>query len=104
MDGALRMDANRYPVERHLVEVVRLDYLEALVHQRRRVDRDFRAHRPSRMVQRLLDGDLVQVELGVGPERPAAGGDDKSADVRALLAPKALPDGAVLGVDWPDPH
>ena len=35
-------------------QVMRLDQFEALVHQRRGIDRDLRAHRPVRMLERLL--------------------------------------------------
>src|SRR5665213_514708 len=73
-----------------------------LVHERRGVDGDLRAHRPSGVIQRLLDGDLVQVEVRVRPERPSARGEDQAADTVAALAPQALPDDAVLGVDRPD--
>ena len=41
-------------------EVVGLDQLEALVHQRRRVDRDLAAHRPGRVRERLLDRDVAR--------------------------------------------
>ena len=55
------------------------------------------------MVERLLDGHPVEVQVGVRPERPAGGRDDEPPHAFGLLAPKALPDRAVLGVHWPDP-
>ena len=96
------MDAHRDRVQRDAEQVMRLDELEALVHQGRGVDRDLGTHRPFRMVERLFDRDLVQVQLRVGPERTAARGDDQPAHVLALLAPEALPDRAVLRIDGTD--
>jgi len=55
------------------------------------------------MVQRLLQRHLVEVEVGVSPERPAARRENQAAHAVAALAPEALPDRAVLGVDGPDP-
>ena len=49
---------------------VRLDDLEPLVHQRRRVDRDLAAHPPRRMLQRVLGGhvrELADVRPRNGP-------------------------------------
>ena len=82
--------------------MMRLDELQAFVHQRRGVDGDLGAHRPPRVVERLLHRHLVQVQLRGRPERTAAGGEDQPPHVRALLAPKTLPDGAVLRIDGPD--
>ena len=48
------MDDDVDPLGRQLEQMVRLDQLEALVHHRRRVDRNLRAHIPSRMSDRLL--------------------------------------------------
>src|SRR5437879_5654019 len=102
VDDALGMDADRDRVQGQAEKVVRLDDLEALVHQGRRVDGDLWAHRPTGMVQRLLHGHVVEVELRTRPEGASARGDDETAHVRALLAPQALPDRAVLGVDGAD--
>ena len=63
-------------VGRQAEQMMRLDQLEPLVHQRRRIDRDLRAHRPVGMRDRLRRrgrGDL----LGrAGAERAAARGQD----------------------------
>ena len=42
-------------------QLVGLDHLEALVHQRRRVDRDLRPHGPGRVRERVGDGDVGQL-------------------------------------------
>src|SRR5207247_5473804 len=84
VDDALRMDAHGDPVERDAVEVMCLDHLEALVHQRGRVDGHLGAHRPAGMVQGLLYGHLVEVQVGMRPERAAAGGDDQASYVSEL--------------------
>ena len=45
---------------------VRLDHLEALVHQRRRVDGDLAAHPPGRMAERVVGGDAGQRARAAG--------------------------------------
>src|SRR5438270_2936586 len=95
------MDDDADGFQRDPEQVMGLDHLQALVHQGRRVDRDLGPHRPPRVVERLLHRHLVQVEVGMRPERAAARRDDQAPDVLALLAPQALPDGAVLTVDRP---
>ncbi len=51
VDDRLRVHDDVDPVVRRAEEVVGLDHLEALVHQRRRVDRDLAAHRPRRVLR-----------------------------------------------------
>ena len=48
-------------------QLVGLDHLEALVHQRRRVDGDLRAHRPGRVRQRVVDRDRGRARPRVRP-------------------------------------
>ena len=60
VDDRLRVHDDVDAVVRRAEQVVRLDHLEALVHQRRRVDRDLAAHRPGRVAQRLLDRDVLE--------------------------------------------
>ena len=57
MDDGRRMHDDLDPLVVEPEEVVRLDQLEALVRERRRVDRDLRPHRPRRMREGLLHGD-----------------------------------------------
>ena len=78
---------------------VRLDHLEALVHQRRRVDGDLAAHPPGRMAERGVDGDAGQRLGGQVPERPARRGQDQPAHLRRIAPVQALVDGVVLAVD-----
>ena len=83
-------------------EQVRLDHLEPLVDQGRGVDRDDRSHRPGRVGERLLGGD-VGSSLGVpAAERAAAGGEHQPADLVGAAAAQALGQRAVLGVDRDD--
>ena len=84
---------------RDVEEQVRLDQLQALVDQRRRVDRDDRAHVPGRVGQRLLDGDVGELVGGAAAERAAAGGEDQPGDLVAGAAAQALGQRRVLGVD-----
>ncbi len=53
VDQRLRVDDDLDPLVGDAEEVVRLDHLEALVHQRRRVDRDPAAHLPGRVGERV---------------------------------------------------
>ena len=78
---------------------MRLDHLEALVHQRRRVDRDARAHAPGRMPQRLLGRHVREVGERSAAERPAAGRHDQRLDRVDVLGRQQLLQRRVLGVD-----
>ena len=77
-------------------EEVRLDHLEALVRERRRVDRDLRAHRPGRMRERLLGRDVGELVARAAAERAAARGQD---DALRLAELRALEERRVLAVD-----
>ena len=57
VDDAGRVDDHVDARVGHVEQEVRLDDLQPLVHHRRRVDRDLRAHRPGGVTQRLRDGD-----------------------------------------------
>ncbi len=70
VDDRLRVDDDLDPLEGDAEEVVRLDRLEALVHQRRRVDRDPPAHAPGRVGERLLDADARRGRCGRGTGHP----------------------------------
>ena len=56
VDDALRVDDDLDGVVVDIVQPVRLDDLQALVGEGRRVDRDLGAHRPGRVAQGLLPG------------------------------------------------
>ena len=66
---------------------VRLDDLEALVHQRRRVDGDLAAHPPGRVAQRGVDGDVGERLGRQVAERAAGGGEDQPAHLGRSRAP-----------------
>ena len=69
VDQRLRVDDDVDPLVGHGEEVMRLDRLEALVHQRRRVDRDPAAHLPGRVGERVLDADARRGPRGRGRAR-----------------------------------
>ena len=76
MDDALRMDDDLDRLARRAEQPVRLDHLEALVHHRRRVDRDLAAHRPVRMRARLRPASRARSSSsGARAERPARRGE-----------------------------
>ena len=80
-------------------QVVGLDHLEALVHQRRRVDRDLAAHRPRRVRERLLDRHVLELGARAAAERAARGGQHELVDGARPLAGQQLVQRRVLGVD-----
>ena len=84
-------------------QVVGLDQLEALVHQRGRVDRDLAAHRPGRMRERLLDGHAARARR---PLRPRNGPPEavriSRSTVPGALGGEQLVERGVLGVDRDD--
>src|SRR3989442_3733315 len=77
-------------------EPMRLDHLEALVHQRRRIDRDLASHPPGRMLQRLFGGDARQLGRRAAAKRSARCGEHEALDLAASVSMQALVDGVVL--------
>ena len=80
MDDRLRVDDHVDVVVADTEQLVRLDHFEALVHQRRGVDRDLRAHFPVRVRERLLDGDVSSSRRELPPEGSPARGDQEAGD------------------------
>src|SRR2546421_2759869 len=99
MNNAFRMDHDVDARVGDVEQEMRLDNFQTLVHHRRRVDGDLRPHFPARMSERLGDGHAVKRGEGTPQERTAGAGKDETANRFLLLAPQALPDGAVLTVD-----
>ena len=69
-----------------------------------RVDRDLAAHRPRRVVERLLDRDVLELVELAAAERAAGGGDDQLLDDAGRLAGEQVVDRGVLGVDRDQPR
>src|SRR5215210_9082298 len=76
-----------------------LDQLEALVRERRGVDRDLRAHRPGRVGQSLLRGDVFELLARAAPERAARAGQHERVDLLPRTTFEALERGRMLAVD-----
>ncbi len=51
---------------RHVEEAAGLDDFESFVQQSCRIDGDAPAHHPGGMLERLLDGDVLELAAGVG--------------------------------------
>ena len=83
-------------------QMMRLDQFEALVHQRRGIDRDLRPHDPGRMLERLLHRHFAQLLQRPGAERPAGGGQDDATHFFAPARHQRLEDRVVLGIDRQD--
>ena len=78
MDGTLRLHDNLNAVVRHIEQVMRLNHFKAFVHERRRVDRDFRAHVPRGMLERLSRRHIAQFVARAAAERTTARGDPQA--------------------------
>ena len=85
-------------------QVVGLDELEALVHERRGVDRDLAAHRPGGVLEGLLDGDRGKLGTAAAAERAPARRQDEPLDGPGALAVEELVQRRVLGVHGDDPR
>ena len=98
VDDRLRVEQHRNPVRRGSEQPVSLDHFESLVDERRRVDRDLRAHVPLGMAQGLLYGDVRQL---LGPEvaECAAAARHDQPPHRGAFAHEALEDRRMLRVD-----
>ena len=103
VDEALGVDDDVDVLVGDIVEPVRLDDLQALVHERGRVDGDLGAHRPGGVGQGVRRGRGGHGLRRPVAERPAGGGQDEPRDAAQVLADEALPDGRVLRVDGPQP-
>ena len=84
-------------------QLVGLDDLESLVHERRRVDGDLGPHGPGGVGQGVLDADPGELRRAAAPEGAPASGEHQAGDLGgARPRPQALVKGAVLGVDRHD--
>ena len=99
MDDGLRMHHHVEHVGALREQMMGLDEFEALVHQRRRIDGDFRSHGPGRMFERLLDGHFLHGLERPGAERPAGCSENDAAHVLAPAGAERLEDRVVLGID-----
>ncbi len=59
---------------------MRLDHLESLVGERRRVDGDLLSHRPGRVGERLRDSDLLELLTTPTSERASGRRQDERLD------------------------
>ncbi len=84
-------------------EVVRLDHLEALVHERGRVDRDLGTHGPHGVLERFLHRRLGELGAGPAPERTPRPRQHDPLQVLSALATQGQREGGVLGVDREQP-
>ena len=98
------MDHHLDGIEADPKERVRLDHLEALVHERRGVNGDLRAHAPGRVRQRILHADVSQLVRRGGAERTTGGRQEDPPHRRSATTHHAqtLVDRAVLGIDRDD--
>jgi hypothetical protein len=104
VDDRLRVHHDVDALVGHAEQVVGLHDLKALVHQRRRVDGDLAAHRPRRVVERLLDGHARQLGACAPAEGSARGGDRDPLQRAGRHAVQQVVDGRVLGVDGQQPR
>ena len=88
MNHALAVNKNVYFIGGHIKEPRRFDKLQSLVHHCSRIDGNFCAHAPVRMLERLLNGYIFQVITCSAEERTAGSGQNKAFD--ALLSGASL--------------
>ena len=104
VDDRLRVHHHADALVGHAEEVMGLDQLEPLVHQRRRVDGDLAAHLPGRVGERLLAGHPLELLRAPAAEGPAAGREDEALDAPGALGADQLVEGRMLGVDRNHPR
>ncbi len=88
----------------HVEEPMRLDDLESLVHQRRRIDRDLAAHLPGRMPQRVGGRDAGERRTVERPERTARRRENQATHFVAAARVQTLVNRVVLAVDGQNRH
>ena len=103
MHGRGRVDHDLDPVVVEVEEEVRLDQLEALVGERRRVDRDLRAHVPGRVRECVIWGHIGQFLARPTPKWAAGCGENKGVNGLRIAALEALVGGGVFAVDREQP-
>ena len=94
VDDRARMDDDVNRVVPEAEQIVRLDQLEALVRQRRGVDRDFRAHGPGGG-ERLIRRHPLQLLARPASKRTARRSEHQRVDRFAVAIPEALESGRV---------
>ena len=99
VDDRLRVNDHIERLRPQREQMMGLDEFEALVHQRRRIDRDLRSHGPGRMLERLLQRDLADRLERPSAKRPAGSGQDDAAHILAAAGAERLEDRVVLGID-----
>ena len=98
---------NRLPVDdgsdlrkRQIIQPHSLDDLQPLVHERCTVNRDFRAHFPVRVAQRVRFGHAGQAFPRLPEKRPAGAGQNQAFNFGPVpAAHEALENGRMLGID-----
>ena len=94
-----RVDDDLDLLVRQAEEKVRLDQLEALVGERRGVDRDLRAHPPRRVRKRVGSRDVGELLARPAAERPTRCGQDDRVHSLGGASLEALEERRVLTVD-----
>ena len=102
MHDRLRMNQDLNLIGTYTEQPMRLDDLEALIHQRRRIDGDLPSHLPCRMTQRLIGRDPLQVRRRQVSERSAGRGEYEPTDFALVSSVQTLVDGIVLAINWKD--
>src|SRR5699024_2234075 len=83
-------------------EFMRFDHLEALVHERRRVDRDLRAPRPGGMSERIIDRDRFEISTAPPAKWPTTRRENQPIDSGRTVfvtRPQTLMVRGVIAVD-----
>ena len=104
MHNALRMDKHLYLISRNPEEPFSFCHLEALVHERSRIDGYLGAHIPGRMLEGIGSSHLLQLLVGIIAERTARTGQKNLLHLVVALTHQTLEDGTMLAVNREDRH
>ena len=94
----LRVHHDVEPVRRQAEQIMRLDQLQSLVHQTRRVDRHFRPHHPVGMGERFFARGRADALGAPFAERAAGSGYGHFLDRVRIARADRLEQGVVLGI------
>ena len=102
--NALRVDEHLDFLCRNAKKPLRFHHLKTFVHERGRVDGDFRTHVPRGMTERVGSGDFRKFFHRHLPERTARAGEQDFFNFVVALAYETLENGRVFAINGQDGH
>ena len=99
VNAALTMYQHLKLIHWSVKEVMSLNELKALIHERGAIDGNLGTHLPGWMRQGVVGRNVFKLLARISEERTTRTGEPDPLDVGGVLANKALEDGTVLGVN-----